>query len=422
MIIIKETPEENRMKSTVSVLFAIFFLCTICHANTLLIGTVELENVTDFSGTTVRLLHSETVPAVNVFGLLALMAGISYALFSRKRSVKTAVLISCAIIFFISLIRADLIAETITSTDGSFAFEEVPFGIYKVEMEHSCYITHVIDPLNVSGASMEVPTVLLPHASAVNESRTFTNLRLLRGAEYHYQLNSNPHTYTGDLACLVSGNGTSGSGYLPPDFADGTVDGYQYLLVSSLPQGGVIYSWSATAFPIVYNCTGRTSFYTDIWPDCGACTARGTDIGGGPGNSGLPLICDDDEHQTAYGSLMTLAAAQTDYNNNSSPHTYTGLLECLASGNGAGGVQFICTDLGTGRVCNYQYLMGLCAEPDTNGSYWCWSATAYPVTYGEYSTLSFYIDETAWIRGADTGGSPGDTDLPHILLDPFTCD
>lgn len=115
----------------------------------------------------------------------------------------------------------------------------------------------------------------------------------------------------------------------------------------------------------------------------------------------------------AVGSLKTVAAAQTDYNNNSSPHTYTQELACLLSGKGAGDIAFIDPALGSGLKCGYRVAMDA-GSPDPNGSRWEWSATAWPVVYGSTGVRSFYINETGIIRGADINGNPGTEDLPSI--------
>jgi type IV pilus assembly protein PilA len=108
---------------------------------------------------------------------------------------------------------------------------------------------------------------------------------------------------------------------------------------------------------------------------------------------------------SAIGSLKTLAAAQTDYHNNSSPHTYTGALMCLGSGNGAGQVRFIDPALSQGVKSGYSFIMGIIGFPDADGSLWSWSAVAYPVAYGSTGTRTFYIDETGVVRGSDILGN-----------------
>ena len=116
----------------------------------------------------------------------------------------------------------------------------------------------------------------------------------------------------------------------------------------------------------------------------------------------------------AIGSLKTLAAAETDYNNNSSPHTYTGALECLGTCIGAGGVSFIDPALSSGLKSGYNITLVNSAAADANGSYWAWSSTAWPVVYASTGIRSFYIDETAVIRGSDIGGGTADYSIPSI--------
>jgi len=116
----------------------------------------------------------------------------------------------------------------------------------------------------------------------------------------------------------------------------------------------------------------------------------------------------------AIGSLKTLAAAETDYNNNSSPHSYTGELFNLGSGLGAGDVPFIDPALSSGLKSGYTIFLEQAATGDANGSYWSWSATAWPVVFGSTGIRTFYIDETAVIRGNDIDGIMGNVELPSI--------
>lgn len=115
----------------------------------------------------------------------------------------------------------------------------------------------------------------------------------------------------------------------------------------------------------------------------------------------------------AIASLKTIAAAETDYNNNSSPHTYTGDLMCLGSGVGAGNVSFIDDALAGGLKSGYYISLGL-ATTAFDGSYWAWSATAWPVVYASTGIRSFYIDESGVIRGSDIGGPAGSAVLPTV--------
>ncbi len=115
----------------------------------------------------------------------------------------------------------------------------------------------------------------------------------------------------------------------------------------------------------------------------------------------------------AVGGLKTIAAAQTDYNNNSTPHTYaTDMVEELGQGLNAGGVSFLAPDLASGIKSGYQYEMlagGSVIMPGGQEVYWAWSAGAWPIVYGSTGVRSFYIDESGVVRGQDIGEpSPGD--------------
>lgn len=116
----------------------------------------------------------------------------------------------------------------------------------------------------------------------------------------------------------------------------------------------------------------------------------------------------------AVGSLKTIAAGQTDYNNNSNPHTYTASLACLGSGEGAGGVSFIDPSLASQIKQGYNFTMVVGADVamPTGVAYWAWSATAWPIVYGSTGIRSFYIDESGVVRGDDIGGIQGTYVLP----------
>ena len=118
----------------------------------------------------------------------------------------------------------------------------------------------------------------------------------------------------------------------------------------------------------------------------------------------------------AVGSLKTIAAAQTDYNNNSSPHTYSVTLVCLGSGNGAGQIAFTDPALASGLKSGFQITMvaGNAVPMPEGVAYWAWSASAWPVVYGSTGTRSFYIDESGVIRGSDILGGPATVILPSI--------
>ena len=112
----------------------------------------------------------------------------------------------------------------------------------------------------------------------------------------------------------------------------------------------------------------------------------------------------------AVAACKSICAGQHDYNNNASPHTYTGSLTCLGSGGGAGNVAFIDSDVSSGIKSGYRYTIGV-SDANEDGSIWSWSATAWPLVYRSSGVRSFYIDEAGVIRGSDIGGPPGDYTL-----------
>ena len=109
----------------------------------------------------------------------------------------------------------------------------------------------------------------------------------------------------------------------------------------------------------------------------------------------------------AAGGCKTVAAAQTDYNNNSSPHTYSSILLNLSNGNGAGGVGFCDPKLGSGLKQGYTYFMQAGPGVGADNAIWTWSATAWPVVYKSTGVRSFYIDQTGVLRASDVGGIAG---------------
>ncbi|MCD4654031.1 type II secretion system GspH family protein [bacterium] len=120
----------------------------------------------------------------------------------------------------------------------------------------------------------------------------------------------------------------------------------------------------------------------------------------------------------ASAACKTIAAAQTDYNNNSSPHSYAETLSQLSTGFHAGGVAFIDPDLGAGIRGGYQFEITAGAPILIPGemfeSFNAWSATAWPVVYKSTGVRTFYIDETGVLRAGNTGGVAGDVSLSVI--------
>ncbi len=78
----------------------------------------------------------------------------------------------------------------------------------------------------------------------------------------------------------------------------------------------------------------------------------------------------------------------------------------------AGELKFLDPALISGIKSGYKIEMGV-SEP-VNGSRWSWSATAWPIVYGDTGIRTFYIDETGVVRGSNMNGLPGTVILPCI--------
>ena len=111
------------------------------------------------------------------------------------------------------------------------------------------------------------------------------------------------------------------------------------------------------------------------------------------------------------GSCKAIVGAQTDYNNNSSPHTYMGMAACLGSGQGAGSIPFLECTLSGGIKAGYTFTLITGGSVNAR-SWWAWSGAAWPLNYKNTGVRSFYIDQSAVVRGSDIGGVLGTLYLP----------
>lgn len=115
----------------------------------------------------------------------------------------------------------------------------------------------------------------------------------------------------------------------------------------------------------------------------------------------------------AIGGLKTINSGETDYFNNSNPHSFTSNLSNLGTGNGAGNVSFIDSKLASSVKSGYTFQ--IFPGPITgNNMLLSWSASAWPLTYQSTGIRSFYIDQSGVIRGSDMAGQPAPKTLPPI--------
>ncbi len=409
-------------RHAVIIILAVLFLSPMVQA-VRVNGHIYLEGETNHAGTTVTLTRTLDVPSLSIWGILILLPLAGYFI-ARKRYTSGAVTGTLVItVMIVSRIWAFSYQSTDTTADGYFYFASVETGSYILQAEKACFKAITVYNVGIHDEFTHLSDYHLRNLVQYNFQSMPGKMKAIQRAQTEYNNNSSPHTYTGSLADLVSGEGAGDVGFLPEDYADGIIDGYQLLMVrNTVSDGnGSYWGWSATAYPVVYQCDGDLSYYIDEGAGCALCVIRAGDIAGAPGDLALPYQCTDQQPDLTHVTMQQIAAAQTGYNNNSSPHTYTGDLINLVTGEGGGGVPYVCQDLDDSEFCGYQYFMMAC-EPDLNGSRWAWSATAWPVVYGNTTVMTFYIDETAQIRRGDIGGGMGDLSLPVTSWIPDTCD
>jgi type IV pilus assembly protein PilA len=113
------------------------------------------------------------------------------------------------------------------------------------------------------------------------------------------------------------------------------------------------------------------------------------------------------------GGCKTIAAGQTDYNNQMNPHSFAYQLVLMSDpAQVPGGVPFIDNALGSALKSGYTY--SLEAGAFNHGGYWAWSAAAWPISYRTTGVRSFYVDETGVVRSGDIGGTVGTVQMLQI--------
>ncbi|MBI2568925.1 MAG: M48 family metallopeptidase [Candidatus Schekmanbacteria bacterium] len=113
----------------------------------------------------------------------------------------------------------------------------------------------------------------------------------------------------------------------------------------------------------------------------------------------------------AIGVLRTLAGAQTDYVNVAAPHRYAPSLAVLGSGTD---IPFIDANLASGQKSGYEFALEVAPAADGDNAEVGWWSTATPMAHGTTGLRSFYIDQTAIVRGADLGGLPAGPGDPPV--------
>ena len=122
---------------------------------------------------------------------------------------------------------------------------------------------------------------------------------------------------------------------------------------------------------------------------------------------------------SAVASCKTLLGAETDFFNNTTPHSFTATLDHLGTGSTAGDVPFIDSVLSGGIKAGYTFRLVTGSASITIGSggvpataYYSWSTAAWPLSYAVTGVRSFYIDHSGVVRGSDIGGAEGTLAMP----------
>lgn len=236
-----------------------------------------------------------------------------------------------------------------------------------------------------------------------------TMLRIAE-AQADFNANSTQHTYTDSFEALCEGD----IRYLTPELLNGTASGYIFDLCVSdrfiTPNGEIYRFYSCSAKPIRYQGETKRSFYISSELFHGA--VLGEDRGGATGDSNMPFVPLPVREWYAIKAMLELHHAETDYNTNSYPHTFTDSFEALCTGTGAGDIPYIHPDLCDGEQSGYVF--DLCISDrrvSHNGvSYWQYSCSAVPKVYGGKTRKSFYIsvDYPGVVFGEDRQGEACD--------------
>ena len=212
----------------------------------------------------------------------------------------------------------------------------------------------------------------------------------LNAAQATYQATTGSGSF-GTLAQLRS------SGLIDGSLADGNKYGYAFVVTPSQN------SYTATATPIRYRKSGLWSYYIDqggilFGKDKGGLLADRNDIY--VDTCALWGLADN-ERCTA-GAMRTLHGAEATFAATAGNGNYGLLTELLNAG-------LIDMVLGTGSKHGYNFEISLTSQPQAS-----FSIRSRPTQHGVTGRLSFYIDQTGILRGADHGGLPAGPEDPPI--------
>lgn len=212
---------------------------------------------------------------------------------------------------------------------------------------------------------------------------------------------------------LGFGNGNFGSAaslgqwqLIDPALASGVKHGYAFNVSFTHISATLNGTFSVTATPLVHGKTGRRSFFIDHFG-----RIRGGDKGGLPANATDPVIDDcsdgsiaENERCTKY-SVRFLTIAQGLFHITVGNGNYATLSQ-LASREG------VDPRLGLGVLRGYLFMVTtVSASGEIPAEFQIY---ATPLTYGTTGRISYYVDKTGVIRGADHQGGPAGPNDPPV--------
>ena len=222
---------------------------------------------------------------------------------------------------------------------------------------------------------------------AANESSAIRSLREIHGAEATYQ--------------STTGNGQFGSwkellssGLLTKDLADKKRKGYRFRLQLNRRSNSPSPSLLIVARPSVFGASGRRSFSIDDLGELRSSPRRNV-----PATMMRPLIDEGGgivaNEASAISTLRTISVAEAMFQLTAGNGDFGNLKELIRE-------QLIHPGL-TNGIKN-GYLFKVVQERGSSESLPSFAAFAIPLSYRKTGRRSFYIDESAVIRGADKKG------------------
>lgn len=281
--------------------------------------------------------------------------------------------------------------------------------------QEMCMLKHVRSAIIIISLLLLFATIWIPSSAAQSSfaaSRGHQNELLVLGAikqiytaEHQYLFNVPPPPgppagpFFGTLEQLA------GAGLIDPVLGSGEKFGYRFHIIPlqrsvTGPPQIIVNAW-----PKVYRRTGYRSFFMNI--DCGI---KGADHGGGFAEWTDPVL-DSCSPTIAYSygeqamqDLRTIASAEYTYQATVGNGFFGSFDQLVEAGLVSENLRF-----------NYHLLLVSTTKPTlvTPATFKVWSTPSF---YRASGVLSFFIDDTGVLRGADHAGQPANEDDPPIGL------